>query len=146
MRKGRIVLPHNVGKNRSTGRSTVTNGQHLLKGIDGRSKLARRYRDILQELEEDLGPDLSVVQVQLCRRFAGNSCAAEHLEAAICRGEEIDLALYNRLTVSLSRIAQNLGIDRKTKEEKGPSLSKYLYKKSKKRNGNIPLDDLDVEE
>jgi hypothetical protein len=139
MKRSKIQLPHNIGKKKTHGRSAVTNGKVLLKGIDGRAHLSRRYRDILRELEADLGPDLSVVQMQLARRFAGNSCAAEALEAQICNGEEVDLVLYNRITVSLSRIANDLGIERKHAKEKAPSLSRYLSSK-KRNNGNNPLD------
>src|SRR5262249_56160555 len=50
-------------------RSRVTNGKStFLDTVDGRSVLARRYRDILGQLVSDVGGDPSEAQSILCRR------------------------------------------------------------------------------
>lgn len=50
-------------------RSRVSNGKDLfLDGVDGRSVLARRYRDILAQLVSDVGGDPSEAQSLIVRR------------------------------------------------------------------------------
>jgi len=52
-----------------TTRSRITNGRELwLPGVDGRSPIARRARDIHEALTHDLGNDLTEAQKQLVRR------------------------------------------------------------------------------
>jgi hypothetical protein len=51
-------------------RSKVTNGGTFLGDIDGRSNLARRYRDILSQLTSDAGSDPSEAQNLILRRAA----------------------------------------------------------------------------
>ena len=50
-------------------RSRVSNGKDLfLDGVDGRSAIARRYRDILAQLTSDIGGDPSEAQHIIIRR------------------------------------------------------------------------------
>jgi hypothetical protein len=65
---------------KSKARSRVTNHQDLLPGIDGRSIIARRYRDIATAVIGDQGgiDRLSEARVQLVRRFA--ACARGGLD------------------------------------------------------------------
>jgi hypothetical protein len=55
-----------------TARSRVSNGRDLLPGIDGRSTVARRYRDIASAILVDQGGEelCSESRKQLVRRFA----------------------------------------------------------------------------
>jgi hypothetical protein len=100
-------------------RARVTNGAALPADVDGRSALARRFRDLLGEIISDLGgaeAGLSESQRQLARRIATLSAACEQMEAAMAGGERIDLEVYQRLTNTLGRACQRLGIKRQPRE------------------------------
>ena len=45
------------------GRSRVSNGKAMLDKIDGRSREARRYRDICADLTRELGREPNVVEL-----------------------------------------------------------------------------------
>jgi hypothetical protein len=98
-------------------RSRVTNGTSILDGIDQRSPLARRYRDIfnaiLGDQAETADHPVSEARRQLCRRFASASVLAEQLEARLVRGEQVDVAEHAALSSTLVRLAAKIGIDRK---------------------------------
>jgi len=123
-----------LAERKPTARSRVSNGSDLLPGIDGRSTTARRYRDILAALASDQGgPErLSEARAQLCRRFAALAVQAEAIEAALARGEAIDLPTHALLSSTLVRIATRLGIDRRAKEI-APLLHDYLAEKAGER-------------
>ena len=66
-------------------RSAVSNGTRLfcVDGLDGRSQTARRFRDLVETIGNDLGgvDHLSEGQKQLIRRAATLSIMAEAMEA-----------------------------------------------------------------
>ena len=68
---------------KSHARSRVSNGKDLLPGVDGRSLIARRYRDISFAIFADAGgiDQCSEARQQLIRRFAACSVIAEMMEA-----------------------------------------------------------------
>jgi hypothetical protein len=109
-----------------TARSRISNGAALLPGIDGRSALARRFRDIAGQIAGDLGgaDRLSEVKLQLIRRFAGAAALAEQLEANIANGKPVDIAEHAALTSSLVRISSRIGLSRAMKTV--PTLDEYL--------------------
>lgn len=111
----------------SYARSRVTNGNDLLPGVDGRSIVARRYRDIYAALTSDQGgaQHLSEARTQLCRRFAAAAVIAEQMEARLARGEEIDLNDHALLSSTLVRLAQRIGVDRRARSIV-PDLADYL--------------------
>jgi hypothetical protein len=108
------------------GRSRVTNHANLLDNIDGRSRMARRYRDIAAALIADAGGTerCSETRLQLIRRFAALSVQAEQLESRLANGEEINLAAHAHISSTLVRLVSRLGINRQAKAI--PSLSDYL--------------------
>jgi hypothetical protein len=112
-------------------RSKLTNQGTLLPEVDGRSALARRFRDIVAQLAADQGgaDRLSEARLQLLRRFAAAAVLAEELEGKLARGQTIDLAEHALLSSTLVRIAQRIGIDRRAKTI--PSLNEYLASKQK---------------
>ena len=81
-------------------RSRVTNGTDVLPGIDQRSTVARRYRDICAAIASDQGgaEHLSEARHQLIRRFAAAAVLAEQIEARMAMGETIDIG-QSRLAV-----------------------------------------------
>jgi len=103
-------------------RSAVTNGSALfLEDVDGRSRQARRFRDILASLVSDLGglESLSEQQRQLARRGAFLSLQCELLEGKAVAGEDIDLDLFGTLVDRQGRTFQRLGIKRVPRDVTG---------------------------
>jgi hypothetical protein len=96
------------------GRSRISNGHDLLPDIDGRSAIARRYRDIANAiLADQAGADqCSEARQQLIRRFAACACLAERLESRLANGEAIDIQEHATLSSTLVRLAARIGIDR----------------------------------
>jgi hypothetical protein len=112
------------------GRSRVSNGTSLLSGIDGRSIVARRYRDIIAAVVADQGGAGTMAEArhQLVRRFAAAAVLAENLEAKLCNGEDIDVAQHSLLSSTLVRLAQRLGINRVARDV-SPVLADILREK-----------------
>jgi hypothetical protein len=112
---------------RQYGRSSVTNGANLLRDVDGRSPLYRRYRDIANAILADQAgvEQCSEARKQLIRRFAAAAVLAEQLEARLARGEDIDINEHATLSSTQVRLAARIGIDRVPKDVT-PSLSEYL--------------------
>lgn len=116
-----------------TSRSAISNGSQLFisDAIDGRSKEARRFRDVLSQIMDDLGgiDHLSEGQKQLARRAALMSLECEKLEAKAVAGKEIDLEAFGKLTDRIGRVFQRLGLKRQPKDVT-PSLVQYLASKN----------------
>ena len=95
-------------------RSAVTNGTRLF--VDGAHEgpWARRFRDLVHLHEDDLGPrdSLSEGQLSLCRRVATIEVELEQMEGKLSKGENVDLDLYNRMTGTLARTIERLGLKR----------------------------------
>jgi hypothetical protein len=87
------------------GRSAITNGSRLLGGIDGRSALGRRYRDLQIALADDLGgPDkMTEAERALVRQAAALTVKSEEMQGAIIRGEAVDGEQLVRLTDAATR-------------------------------------------
>jgi hypothetical protein len=105
--------------------SRVTTGKHLLPGVDGRSPLARRYRDVLSALVVDQGDCISEARMALCRRFAAAACMAEAMEADLVNGKQIDIREHCLLSSTLVRLANRIGINRIPKDV-SLTVSEYL--------------------
>jgi len=109
------------------GRSRISNGRDLLPDVDGRSVIARRYRDIANAILVDQGgiDHCSESRKQLIRRFAAAAVLAEQLESRLANGEQVDIAEHATLSSTLVRLAQRIGIDRVPRDVT-PSLAEYL--------------------
>jgi hypothetical protein len=123
-----------IRQRKSHGRSRISNGHDVLPDVDGRSVIARRYRDITRAILVDQGgiEQCSESRQQLIRRFAAAAVIAEQMEAKLARGEEINVQEHALLCSSLVRLAQRIGIDRVPKDVV-PSLDEYL--------ASLPKDD-----
>jgi hypothetical protein len=108
-------------------RSRLSNGREVLPNVDGRSIVARRYRDIVCAVASDQGgaEQLSEARLQLIRRFSAAAVLAELMEARLARGEQINLQEYSLLVSTMVRVAQRIGIDRIPRDV-APSLAEYL--------------------
>jgi hypothetical protein len=105
----RAAYPH-----KSHARSRISNGHDVLPNVDGRSIIARRYRDITTAILADQGgADVcSESRTQLIRRFAAAAVLAEQLESRLANGEQVDINEHATLSSTLVRLAQRIGIDR----------------------------------
>jgi hypothetical protein len=108
--------PHSrpIQNRKPHGRCRLTNKKDLLPGVDGRTVVYRRFRDITSQVALDQGglDQLSEARLQLVRRFAAAAVLAEQLEAALANGQEINIAEHGLLCSTLVRIAQRIGINR----------------------------------
>jgi hypothetical protein len=113
------------------GRSKITNGTDgaVLPNVDGRSLVARRYRDISEAVAREQNGELSEVRLQLIRRFAAAAVLAEQMEARLARGEQIDVSEHSQLSSTMVRIAQRIGVN-KIPRDITPSLEQYLNSNS----------------
>lgn len=92
----------------------MTNGTRLFADGSHEGPWARRFRDLVQLHEEDLGlrETLSEAQRSLCRRVATIEIQLEQMEGKLSKGEDTDLGLYREMTGTLTRTLNALGIKR----------------------------------
>ncbi|MCT7375734.1 hypothetical protein [Chelativorans salis] len=113
-----------------TARSAVANGSRLfVEGLDGRSALARRYRDLVASFTTDIGGDPSESQKQLIRRAASLSTWCEAQEVRLANGEDIEIGPLTTAANSLRRILQDIGLERRARDVT-PDLRTYLAQKA----------------
>jgi len=118
---------------KASARSRVSNGADILPDVDGRSAVARRYHDIAVQIIADMGgaSQCAEARLQLIRRFAAAAVLAEQMEAQLANGHSINIADHALLSSTLVRLAQRIGIDRRSRNIT-PSLSEYLKLQSKR--------------
>src|SRR5580693_5835733 len=109
-----------------TVRSATTNDPLLLRGVDGRSMIARRYRDVAIALADDLGGQdkLSEPSKILVRQAAALTVQVEGLQSKIVAGADVDIEQLTRLSNSLSRMLHRLGL--KKRAVRKLTVSEYL--------------------
>lgn len=120
----------NITQAKPTARSRVSNHADLLPNIDGRSVVARRYRDILCAVVADQGglDRMAEARVQLVRRFCACCVLAEAMESCLANGERIDIQEHATLTSTMVRVASRIGINRLAKDIM-PTLGEYIASK-----------------
>ncbi len=116
-------------------RSRVSNGSSLFlieptgRPLDGRTMVARRFRDVLDNILSDLGgrDQISEGEYQLARRAAGLSVQAEVAESTLAAGQfdKVNIDDYVKLTNGLNRTFASLGLRRRQRNIT-PSLVEYL--------------------
>jgi len=115
-----------IARLKPEGRSRIANGSsNFLPGTDGRSALARRWRDIASQLTADLGNDPSEAQSLIARRAATLGVWAEQREAELAAGGQLDIVAYTTATNSLRRLLADLGLERRARDIT-PSLNQIL--------------------
>jgi hypothetical protein len=109
-------------------KSRVSLGKDILPDCDGRSTIARRYRDISAAILADQGGETvcSETRQQLIRRFSAAAVIAEQMEAALANGAEIDVAAHCQLTSTMTRVAHRIGVDRIPRDVTGDALDAAL--------------------
>jgi hypothetical protein len=94
-------------------RNAVTNGSRLhRRGIDGRTRDARRFRDLFESFVEGLGGEtkLSEAERALARTAASLAVKSEAMQAEVAAGGEVDSEQLVRVSNSLARVLGKLGI------------------------------------
>jgi hypothetical protein len=110
-RRKSVTLPRRT-------RSSVTNGKRLFVEHRGDTAWARRFRDVLVEIVNDLGglEVLSEGQKQLACRATTIAIMCERLEGEAAGGKDIDLVSYGMLTDRLGRTLGRLGLKRQPRD------------------------------
>ena len=126
-RKRRIpVKPVNPSDFDRDARDRIRLGYELMPyAVDGRSGLAKRYKEIASHLLVDQGYDLSEVRFQLMKRFIGCCVLCKTIEGSVVAGETVEVSEYSALISSLVRLANRIGIDRIPRNVT-PTLNDYL--------------------
>ncbi len=113
-----------------TQRSAVTNGSRLLAGVNGCSAMARRYRDLVDELTAEFNPATPSEHLDV-RNAAILQLHAEDLSARLVRGEVLEPDAITRATNGATRALAGLKgrrQHRRAKEHASP-LAGYLAEK-----------------
>jgi hypothetical protein len=122
-----------------TARARATNQPlHFLGRIDGRSRLARRRKDLVAILIDALGaPPTHLQQIQI-RRAAELTAAAEVLRAKVLSGEASRhlLEALTALEGEARRATRELGIDGKPQAKRGLTLADLLREDAAQRAGD----------
>lgn len=101
----------------------------MLSGVDGRSLMARRFREIHASIESDLGGDLTEAQRHLIARAATLAIWCEAREAELAQGNDFDAGAYATIANSLRRLLTDLGLERQMRDA-APTLEQYLRDRS----------------
>jgi hypothetical protein len=99
-----------AGPRATATRSRVTNNPNAASGLDGRSSLARRFRDIFQNFLNTIGRPLDEQELAEVRRCAELSLICEEARAALMRssGSAADLNSLLKLENVLARAERRL--------------------------------------
>jgi hypothetical protein len=104
-----------IDDRKSRARSHLSNRPARLAGkgdADGRSRVSRRFRDLVRELLADLGGTPTAAQTAMARRAATLVLGLEQIELRIARGEQFDMGGYSAGVNALRRALTSLKISR----------------------------------
>jgi hypothetical protein len=89
----------------------------LPASVDGRSVMARRFRDLVADFAGELGgsDDLTPSQASLVRQCAALTVEAERLQSALLSGEAVGSEIV-RVANALTRLLSALGVQRWKKQ------------------------------
>jgi hypothetical protein len=124
---------------RKIARSRITRGCDILPDVDGRSLVARRYREIASAILVDQGGEdqCSESRKQLIRRFAASALLAELMEADLANGKKISISEHALLVSSLVRVARQIGVARIPKNIV-PTLGSILRSGIDQQRSEVP--------
>jgi len=102
-------------------RSAVTNGSLWIEKIDQRSALARRYRDLLNGLYDELhapgGDGLPLIEQAAAKRLAGVLTRLEIAEGKMVSGDAtFDDIAYTALIKLATKLSYRLGLEPRVDE------------------------------
>jgi hypothetical protein len=94
-------------------RSRASNRPGRLPGVDGRSELARRFKDLTSGLKSDIGRALSAAEESLIDQAAALMIQREVMTAAGALGEPIDAKELVRISGAVGRTLAALGLTKR---------------------------------
>jgi hypothetical protein len=118
-------------QSKSPGRTRVANGSTILPGVDGRGLWARRCKETLVEIVNDLGgwDYCSSAERAIARRAAVLMTELERLEIKFANAGEAlpdELDLYSRVSNTLRRHLEAVGLERRQRAINPPTIAEYL--------------------
>jgi hypothetical protein len=115
-----------------TVRSSVTNDPLSIRGVDGRTDEARRFRDLVIAFVDDLGgvEQASEADKALARQAAAAVVASEKVQARIIAGDTVDLEQATRFANIAGRHLSALRTRHKPAKT-GPSLAAIIARHAK---------------
>jgi hypothetical protein len=102
---------HAVAARLPSTRNAVSNGSRLhRRGIDGRTRDAKRFRDLFESFAQGLGGEerLSEADRALARMTASLTVKSEAMQALVASGGEVDAEQLVRVSNSLVRMLGRL--------------------------------------
>ena len=127
-----IIAANSPPTRAASTRSRVSNGADLfIAPADGRSREARRFRDVFGDMLGHLGGGdrVSEPRRHLAKRATALIVWCETVEARLAAGEELDVAPYTTAINSLRRLLTDLGLDPAARDIT-PSLTDYLRERA----------------
>jgi hypothetical protein len=99
--------------------------------LDGRTNAARKTREIVSSLSEDLGgaEHLTSATRQLVQRAALLGAIAEDYEMRWLAGDRVHLTDYFTTVNTQHRVLLSLGLERRARDVSPPSLREYLRRR-----------------
>lgn len=110
-------------------RAAVSNGRLLPRGVDARSAVGRRWKDLYRDFAAQLSTETPTVgQDARLRALVGVSMALETLTARQAAGKAVDHTELVALVNAQGRMMAELGLAPKSEPEpvRAPSLDEYL--------------------
>lgn len=107
-----------AAKAHQNNRAKVSNGSRLfIDGVpvDGRTAIARRFRDHMDDLTEMVGGAPSAAQDMLIRRAAALATQCDFDEARIAAGEKIAEDIFLQRTKALVLVLTKLGLNERAR-------------------------------
>jgi hypothetical protein len=115
---------------RPEARSRITNGAELLPGVDERSLWVRRFRELALHLSDLGGPDnTSEAEQAIARRAACLVVELERLEQRFAlqgASEGGQLDQYQRVSNTLRRLLESLGLERRARDVTPVPVAQYV--------------------
>jgi hypothetical protein len=113
-----------------------------LPRLDGRKVAARRYRQLIETFEADLGGQLSTADVALVRQTAGLTLASEMMQADVAAGKRVDPDELVRVSSEARRCLEMLRTKVvKNKPAGQDALAAHIASKYGQRTDNAGVDD-----
>ena len=125
--------PHVIRKS-TQNRSKVTNGTILLTGVDGRSPMGRRFRDLVKGYQAEIGVELTSVEHDLIRQAATLVLRAEGMAADVINGKPVDTDQLIRLTSTAKRILTAIAAKAAKRKPPAPTLADHIAKRTAQRD------------
>ena len=114
---------HAIAERLPSTRNAVSNGSRLhRRGIDGRTRDAKRFRDLFESFAKSLGGEerLSEADRALARMAASLTVKSEAMQADVAKGVDLDAEQLVRVSNSLSRVLSRL-VKRQPRDVHPPS-------------------------